>query len=227
MLLPLIQDIELSGEAPKRRANTNIKNYIYLQEGNKILKFYVDLSYWEILKILEKHINNKNINDYTIITQQEVEKNNIPFNVIPYLGNFRLEGNFRRTDNYLVPKDSDHLFLWLCEKIEERDLFNQDLECLYKIAKIAFEDGENEQLKTIKEITHSTTISFIERYTIDYNELANKINELKSKSDKSKLEKLEWIFKTAKENKKYLKSFGLYDKFIEVAGLTKQNQKVK
>lgn len=227
ILLPMMQEMTYVGGHYKDPSNKKTKDYIYLQEENKILKFDVGFSYFEVLRILERYINYRDINDYTIITHKELEENNIPTGVLPYLGKFRLEGNFRRTNNYLAPKESDHLFLWLCEKLEERTLFSQDLECLYKTAKLAFEDGEEEQLQIIKDLIEKVGLAFIESYTVDYNELSNKINELENKGDKSKLNELKWIIETAKENKKYLKSLGLYDKFLERAGLNKQNQKIK
>lgn len=226
-LLPMMQEMEYDRGHYKNPNSKKAENYIYVQEGDKILKFNVGFPYFEVLKNLEKYINQKNIYDYTVITHKELEENNIPTSVLSYLGKFRLEGNFRRTDNYLAPKDYDHLFMWLCEKSEERNLFSNDLKNIYKMTKLAFEDGEYEYQETMKDIVDSIEFSFIESYKVDYNQLSNKINELENSGNKKKLEKLEWIFRTAKENKKYLKYLGLHDMFLESAGINKQNQKVK
>lgn len=226
MLLPLIQDFEfISDESKNENKKKSIYNYIYLKQGNKLLKFDVWCSYSEILKILEKYTNEKPAADYRIMTHKEVIKNNIPFNVIPYLGKFRLQGNYMKTDNYLVPKEENYLFSWLCDRCDEITVVNRDLEILYNIAKLNYIDEDYETLKIIKRIIGTIKLNLVGSYTINSEQIEDVKKLIKEEKDNTKLQQLKWILKSSKENKKYIKAFGLEDKFLEVAVLNKQKVK--
>jgi len=222
MVLPLLMDMETDGYSKTNEKESNIRDYIYLEDDGKILKYSVGFGWMDILKLLERYINNHNITDLYIVSEEQANKNYLPLNVIPYVGRFKLDGSFKKTNNYLAPKTS-RMLLWLCKKNKDQEVLSEDLNSLFILAKEAYTNHDKEKLSFMKDIVNNMKYSFI-----DGNLDVKQIEELiKYEKNEKKLAELKWILETSRLNKKYLRSFGLEDKFIEISTLHKQNQKVK
>lgn len=230
ILLPLLQDIEYTGDEKKSR-RLGFYDYIYIISGNELLKFKIELVHMDVVNVLEKYIDVQKNSDNVILSEKEARENEFPLKFLRYLGKYRLENNLFKTKNYLAPKRTAFLDL-IIEKYKDNILDAIDLDNLYYIMSdaIIFENHNKQEL--ICELLKGASIEFVEKFEIDKEEITKTINNIRtllknSRESQEILSKLKWILEKSEVNKHFISKLDLREKFESAVELEKQKQKVK
>lgn len=228
ILLPLLQDIEYTGDEKKSR-KLSFFDYVYLTSGNELLKFKVEINHMDAVDALEEYINSQKPVDHIILNEKEAKKTNIPLGFLLYLGKYRLENSLIKTENYFVPKSTELLFK-LTQKYNNCTVTTVDL---YNFACILIEANKNQDSltkKLVEKLFSGVNVELVEKFQINEDELNNIINSIKN-IFKNKVEaeailhKLKWILDMTKRNAEQITKLDLRDKFE--SAVEKEKQKVK
>lgn len=233
-LLPFIMEYEgplnskLVKEKKENTKKLNFYDYIYLMNGNELLKFKVELNHMDVVNALEDYINTQDQYKKVIMSEKEAQKTNIPLKFFYYLGKYKLENNKLKTKNYLVPKQT--IFLeYLTEKYKDEVVSHEDLCNLSELKEDAIEYEEDIELKLIDGLFDNIDIELVDKYVITESEIDNTIINIENLLDNEEaavvLHKLKWMLESANDNKNNIATLGLQEKFN--SAIEKEKVKIK
>lgn len=230
-LLPIIQDIEIWRESDNESKRKKIYDYIYLINGNELLKFEIELNHMDVVNVLEKYIDSQKTFDKSVMSEKELKDTKIPLKFLYPLGSYRLENNLFKTKNYLVPKKTPFLDL-ITKKYWDGIVHSTDLEFFNYIKTDAICDEDDVIPKLIDLLFENVEVELVERLEMNEDELirtmSNIRNLLNNNGDAQVvLSRLKWILEKYKSNMKYITDLGLKDKFNDAIMIERENQKVK
>ena len=231
LLLPIIMEyssIEMQDKEENIR-KLNFYDYIYLTNGNELLKFKVELDHMDVVNVLEKYIDNQKSFDNVILSEKAAKETKVPLNFLYYLGKYKLENNIIKTKNYLAPKQTEFLEI-ITKKYSDSIVDSTDLNNLNEIMFDAKYYEEVATIELVYQLFDHVNVELVESFQIDTKELVKTIDNIRSLLKNSRecqlvLSNLKFILENAKANKKYIAKLGLLDKFTSV--IEEKKQKVK
>lgn len=223
--------IDIQGSENMNKAtpnvNTDIKNYIYLEEGNELYKFEIKFNHMDITNAIEQYINRCRVIDFEVRSEQYLKENAIPKIFFPYLGKFKLEENLKSTKNYFVLNDKSYLYRLLTVMYWDNSFTPEHFEVLYDCYNECCLNKQKNKAEFILDFSSKMNIELKNKYKFE--ELKSIISNLENYVPKDELEKSKeqyrWMFESAKKNKSIISGFGLNDKFY--AAINKEQSESK
>ncbi|MBR6690201.1 MAG: hypothetical protein IKL65_02600 [Bacilli bacterium] len=220
-LLPFVMEYSGAGpsnyrttqnnEETKTIQNLEISDYIYLFKENDLFKFKVELQGMDIVNVIEEHIKMQDQEVKEIMSLKDAEKTKIPVKFLYYLGKYKLKNNFFKTENYLVPEQTDFLKL-LIKKYRNKIVTHRDLINLNDLVNVEIDKDH------VLDLFLNAKIELIEKLSFNKEELDITINNIKAllstnQASISVLNKLKFIISSAEDNQELIKKLGIEDKF--------------
>lgn len=230
-LVPCLQDIEVCSD--EKRINKTTKDHIFLEKDGQILKFKVSIPHLDITNAIETYLNNSKL-DNCILKSEKYAKLYYPLNLIESVGKFKLEGNWRKTKNYFIPKPNA-LTEFLYDKYriynENVALYIEDLSKLSYFIDIYKEEDKDVELNIINTLKSKFIVELVEVYDLDLNQLEIYIENIEKMvgnvKSRTTLYKLRNILIFGEQSKVYINELGIENKFIKAIKKDKEKQKVK
>ena len=224
MVLDFIEDLEYGGGVAQNR----IDDSIYLENENEILKLILKFNHMDIREIIVDYIQGVNIYNLKALDDISIEseyKTNVSF--FPFIGKFKLEGNFKKTNNYLVPPNTELLRkligFYNCNNNFNNSISYHDLNVLNSLYKLSKEQNNILEESTLKNLFSKIHVQLVER--LDKTLLKNVINS-NNMINKDEYRQIKFLLVSASENKEIFNEFGLINN-IEKQGLINNNKKQK
>ena len=213
MILDFIQDLEYGGGVPKYR----IDDTIYLENENEILSFRLKFNHMDIREIILDYIQGVNIYYLKPLDDNSIESEyKTSVSIFPFIGKFKLEGNFKKTNNYLVPPNTELLRklieFYSCDNNYSNLISHHDLISLNSLYKLSKEQNNTLEESTLKNLFSKIHVQLVER--LDKTLLENMINS-NNMINKSEYKEMKFILISAKENKQIFEELGLNTKIEE------------
>lgn len=220
MLLPLLMDIETDGS--RNTKIIDIYDYVYLDTGKRILKFRVEINeHMEIVNALESCVDNINVKDFCVMSEKKIKEiSTVPVKFLPYVGKFKLEENFIKTNNYLAPKMNDLTKLVLrMYKQSTMGYYIVNSSILEELANVNLELSDKKDINILNNLLANINVTLVDEYDCDSELLKSNISSIGKVVDHeygaSLLHRFKWILTTSKSNVENIKYLNIEDKFID------------
>ena len=235
MLMPLLMDI--TTDDYKSVQKLGFFDYIYLNTGKKILKFKLEIDdHMAVVDALESCINNTNINDFAFVSKKEAKEIwDWQIKFLPCVGNYRLPGNYKKTDNYAIPVMTSLMSLLRNMNFD----FNKkgfcviSFEKLTKLNDIIIESKDNQDSLIVDRLLKHLKVTLVNEYDADIEILINDINKVKGLINEyygygSYVYRiLECVLEQSKISRENIKMLCIQDKFVDAVKDSKEKSKVK
>lgn len=205
MLKPLIINSDLEENKDKN---------IYVESNGKIYEYEIIFNHMNVVDAIECYIRNESVYSFHLVDEEQAKTIGTPIKFLPYMGDFRLEGSYKKTRNYLSPVLT-YLLNFLNNKYKDNVITNKDLKTLFELKKQYEKDSRLEGLEIIEILCHGIRVNLINMY--DFNEkVGNEIllgfeNKNTNKEFKIILEKIRDLIYISTSNNKYIKELNLKD----------------
>lgn len=226
MLLPLLMEIETDGAMQKKEATSemNIKDYIYIEKNGEILRLKVTFDHMSIVDALEKYIANCNTFNFEVQSEEQAKRNyDLSTKYFPYLGKFRLEDSFFKTDNYYVPEKTE-LLKFLINAYNAKTVTQNLLKDLCVCCEDALSDKEITHQEILDNMILKMSVEVEDSYTMDeIDTTINFVNKFQNEVGlNTTLRKIKWILNQTKDNGKFISELGLQNKIEEAVNTKKK-----
>lgn len=235
MLMPLLMDI--TTDDYKSVQKLGFFDYVYLNTGKKILKFKLEIDdHMAVVDALESCINNTNINDFAFVSKKEAKEIwDWQIKFLPYVGNYRLPGNYKKTDNYAIPVMTTLMSLLRNMNFD----FNKKGYCivsfenLRSFVDVIIHSEDNRNSLIIDKLLNHLKVTLVGEYDANVKLLVNDINNIKGLLNGyydcgSYVHRiLEYVLKHSEMSIGNIKMLCIQDKFISAVKENKEKQKVK
>ncbi len=243
MLMPLLMDI--TTDDYKTVQKLGFFDHVYLNTGKKILKFKLEIDdHMAVVDALESCINNTNINDFAFVSKKEAKEIwSWQIKFLPYVGNYRLPGNYKKTDNYAIPVMTTLMSLLRNMNFD----FNTEGYCvvtgeqLLQLADIIVDSEDNRNSLIIDNLLKHLKVTLVSEYDADIESLINNINNVSGLLNgyygggRDELygfgydakSFLKYVLNQSQTNIENIKMLCIQDKFINAVKENKEKQKVK
>lgn len=200
--------------------NSNVEekeNKIYVELDGKLYEYEARFNHMSVVDAIECYMKNESIYSFHLVDEEQAKTIGTPIKFLPYMGDFRLEGSYKKTRNYLSPLLT-YLLNFLNEKYKDNVITNKDLKTLFELKKQYEKDSRLAGLEIIEILCHGIRVNLIETY--DFNEeVGKKIldgfkNINTTEEFKVILEKIRDLIIIATNNNIYIKELNLKDELL-------------
>ena len=216
-----------------QKINNNFFDYIYLNTGDKLLKFKITIdNYIHLVNVIENYILNMKVDDFSVVDEKQLENmETLPKHFFPYIGKYVDAGDIRKTNHYYVPKTTTllDLFVDLYNKTrnsKELTLSSFDLNNFTDIIKKAKDYND---VRAIDQLLSYITVELVDEYEFNGEVITLMLPVIRKATGKSILDevinRISFIEDTSKRNVDDITFLNLEDRFIEAT--KEKRQKVK
>ena len=215
------------------KVNNNFFDYIYLETGEKLLKFKITIdNYMNLISVLENYILSTSVDKFKVVNEKQLKNmKTVPKHFLPYVGKYVDAGDIRKTEHYYVPKTTPLLELFIdfyknAQKGKEIIVTSADLNDFADIIK---NTKDYNDIRAIDQILSCVTIKLEDECKFNSELLKSKITRIRKITEKQNVkdlvQRLYHIQITSKSNIENIKFLNLEDRFIEAT--KEKRQKVK
>jgi len=217
---------------PKKQ-NDNFFDYVYLETGEKLLKFKITIdNYMYLINILENYILNMKVDQFSVVNEKQLQgMKTIPRHFLPYLGKFADVGEIRKTDHYYVPKTNEllELFVDLYNKAAQNKELILTATDINDFVDIIKNTTDYNDIRAIDQILGCAIIKLEDEYRFNSETLKSMVTAIRkitgNDNIKDLIQRIYHIQSFSNSNIENIKFLKLEDKFVEATKL--QRQKVK
>ena len=217
----------------KPKVSNNFFDYIYLETGEKLLKFKITIdNYMNLISVLENYILSTSVDKFKVVNEKQLKNmKTAPKHFLPYVGKYANDGEFRKTDHYYVPKTTPLLELFIdfyknAQRGKEIIVTSADLNDFVDIIK---NTKDYNDIRAIDQILSCVTIKLEDECKFNSESLKSMITGIRKITGqdnvKDLVQRLYHIQITSKSNIENIKFLNLEERFIETTKV--KSQKVK
>lgn len=216
-----------------KKVNNNFFDYVYLETGEKLLKFKITIdNYMYLINILENYILNMKVDEFRVVNEKKLQSmKTVPKHFLPYVGKYVDAGDIRKTEHYYVPKTTPLLELFIdfyknAQRGKEIIVTSVDLNDLVQIIK---NTKDYNDIRAIDQILGCITIKLEDEFMFNSETLKSEVTTIRKLTGndniKDLVQRIYHIQSLSKSNIENIKCLRLEDKFVKATKL--ERQKVK
>ena len=208
MFKPLVFNSDLEGQKSKN---------IFVEANGKLYEYEIRFNHMNVVDAIESYVKNETIYNFTLVNENQAKIMGTPIKFLPYMGEFKLEGSYKKTNNYLTPIVTCFLN-FLNNKYKDNIITSDDIKILYELKKMYEKDLRTNELEILENLCHGIRVSLINTY--DFNEdIGKKIllgfeNIGTNEEFKIVLQKMLELITVSTVNNEYIKGLNLTDELL-------------